>query len=313
MGASTWGGLKANITVPKLTELVRMEAQEIQGIAQIATPPTGQALGLQAGEERQYTYVPELDETQGGELDENTPIPTDGVDPIKESYKVKEYGHGIAFTGLLESLSELDMDDIHMKSLDAHRRKLENTLTYDQLKATDWKYVFDATPTAADNEFVKDGTPTKNTDNGDLSLRNLSLLRTKAKKEKIPFWDGESYIYITGADSIEALESDGDLTNLLKEDSGRAALNGEMGRIKQCRLVEDNHKTAQHPKNFDEGFLVGADAVVNESALPVEMRFEVTEMGRSKKLAYYFIAAWFKLIDQTKHSQEHIIHVTAAS
>lgn len=309
MSSNTWAGLKGQITVPELTELVRMEAQEIQGIAQVASPPTGKALGLEAGEQGQYTYVQEMDETQGGALNENEPISTDGVTPIKATFTVTEYGHGIAYTGKLRDLSRLDMDDIHMKSLDAHRRKLENSQVYTELSSTDWKFSFHTTPTSY--EFVTNGTAT-NTTYADLGLRDLSLLRTKAKKKKIPFWDGESYLYVTGADAIEALESDSDLTNLLKEDSGRAALNGEIGRVKQCRIVEDNHKIAQHPGNFDEGFLCGADAVVNEFALPWEMRFEVSDFGRSKKLAYYGIADWFKVLDQTTHSMEHIIHVTAA-
>lgn len=312
MAAESWAGLSAATNVPELTDKIRIAAQEIQGMAQLASPPTGKALGMGKGDTGQYTFVPDLTPDSGTALDENEPMPTSGVAPIKAQYTIEEYGHGISYTGKLDMLTRLDMDDVHMKSLDNHRKRLENTLTYNQLSATDWKLTFDST-TASSASFVQNGTPTKSSGVGDLSLDNLSHLRTVAKKNRIPFADGESYFYVTGADSLEALESDSDLTSLLKEDSGRAALNGELGRVKQCRLIEDNHSISDHPQSLDEGFLVGADAVVNEVALPWEIRFEISDVGRSKILAYYGLGSWFKVLDETTHDQEHIIHVTAAS
>lgn len=313
MASESWAGLSSAINVNELTEKIRIAAQDLQGCAQLASPPTGKALGLGKGDTGQYTFVPDLTPyNTGTALDENEPMPSSGVSPIKATFTIAEYGQAIAYTGKLEMLSRLDMDDVHMKALDNHRKQLENSLTYTQLGSTDWKFTFDAT-TPSSGSFVTNGTATKSTNVGQLDLDNLSYLRTLAKKNKIPFADGESYFYVTGADALEALESDSDLTTMLQEDSGRAALNGELGRIKQCRLIEDNHSISAHPQSYDEGFLVGADAVQNEFALPWEIRFERSDMGRSNLLAYYGLGAWFKVLDETTHDQEHIIHVTAAA
>lgn len=302
----TWDGTSANINVPELTEKIRIEAQDIQGLAQLATPPTGRNLGLGSGDRGDYVYVPDVP-TQGGELDENEPFPSTTVDPIKTYFTMTEYGNSIAYTGKLDDLTRLDMDDVHMQSLNNDRKKLENTQVYNQLTATDWKACF----IAAGDEFKKTGAVVGTIDQH-LSLDNLRWLRTRAKTNRIPFWDGESYLYVTGADEINELESDSDLTTLLRYDSGRAALNGEFGRIAQCRVIEDNHLIATIATSFQEGFLVGADAVVQEEGLPWEMRFEIADLGRDKRLGYYGIMAWFKVLDQTTHSQEHIIHVTTA-
>lgn len=308
---ASYSGIGSSINVNELTDKVRIASQALRGLAQFASPPTGKQMGKGVGDTGQYTFVPDLT-TSGGELDENETMPTDEIAPIKATFTLAEFGHGVSYTGKLDVLSRLDLDDVHMAALMNHREKLENAQCYTQLISTDYKAVFDSS-TPASGEFVTDGTATKNSSVGDLSLGNLMWLRTQAKKQNIPFFDGESYLYAAAADSINALQTDSTLTNLLKEDSGRSSLNGEVGRVAQCRVIEDNHKLAAHAQSKFEGILSGADGVVNEVALPWEIRFEISDLGRSKKLAYYGIMAWFKVLDQTTHSQEHIIHVTAAA
>lgn len=308
---ASYAGIGSNINVNELTDKVRIASQSLRGLAQFATPPTGKQMGKEVGDTGQYTFVPDL-ATSGGVLDENEAMPTDEISPIKATFTLSEFGHGVSYTGKLDELSRLDLDDIHMAALMNHREKLENAQCYTQLVSTDYKAVFDAT-TATSGEFVTNGTATKNSNVGDLSLDNLMWLRTQAKKQKIPFFDGESYLYGAEADSVNALQTDSDVTNKLQEDSGRSALNGEIGRLAQCRVVEDNFSLSDHEQSLGEGILCGADGVVNEVALPWEIRFEISDVGRSKVLAYYGIMCWFKVLDQTTHSQEHIIHVTAAA
>jgi hypothetical protein len=154
--------------------------------------------------------------------------------------------------------------------------------------------------------------------NEQLSLANLRFLVRKARTNLIPYFDGESYVYITGVNSMDALRYDSAVTDLLKYDSGRAALNGEVGRIAQCRLVEDNHKIAAvggsssgAGAELDVGYLIGADAVVNEYALAPEIRAQDKDFGRSVGVAWYFLGAWKKIYSQTLHSKEHVIKVTS--
>lgn len=296
------------INVNELNEKVRLAAQPAKAFSQALIGPDGKALGKGKGDRVQYIYYPDV-ETEGGELDEFEEVPSTGFTPVEVDYQVKEYGNSIPFRDTLEKLARIDIDDIHMQSLVNDYHKVQNTAAYNQFALTDWKVAF----IAAGNKFQKTGAPGGTAD-ADLSLANLSFVKKKAEKENIPYYDGESYLYITGVESADALESDTNLTNLLKEDSGRAALNGEIGRVKRCRVVVDNHKVAKVGlTEFDEGFLVGADAVLVDYAEAVHIETDVKDMGRQKKVGYLELAGYHKIMDQTSHGKEHVIHVTTGS
>jgi hypothetical protein len=304
----SWSGIGSAITVNELTDLIRHAAQEMQGFAQLCNPPTGQALGRGRGDTVQYTFFPNLS-TSGGVLAENAEIPEGSLVPVSGTYVVQEYGNSTRFTGKLEALSRLPVEDGLMQALINDMRKVQNTAAHTEFDSTDWIVNF----SASGDEFATDGDPTgfSNTTNEDLSLANLRFVVKKARLNLIPYFDGESYIYISGVESLDALRYDSAVTTSLNYESGRAALNGEVGRIAQCRLVEDNHmiEKAGASAVLDEGFLVGADAVINEYALPPEIRAQDKDFGRSIGVAWYFIAAWKKIYSQSLHSKENVIKV----
>lgn len=312
MGHS-WSGIGSTITVPELTEFIRHAAQEMQGFAQLCNPPTGEALGRGKGDTVQYTFFPNLS-VAGGVLNENEEIPEGSLVPVSGSYVLQEYGNSTRWTGKLEALSRLPLEDGLVQALIDDMHKAQNTAAYTEFNSTSWIATFNSTA----DEFRTDGVAASftNVANEDLTLANLRYLVRKARTNLIPYFDGESYIYISGVDSLDNLRYESTVTTMLQYDSGRAALNGEVGRLAQCRLVEDNHKIAKvggsstgSGANLDVGFLVGADAVVNEYALPPEIRAQDKDFGRSIGVAWYFIAAWKKIYSQSLHSKEHVIAV----
>lgn len=311
----SWSGIGSTITVNELTDFIRHAAQEMQGFAQLCNPPTGEALGRGKGDTVQYTFFPNLS-TTGGVLAENEEIPEGSLVPISGSYVVQEYGNSTKWTGKLEALSRLPLEDGLVQALIDDMHKVQNTAAYTEFNSTSWIAEFNSTA----DEFRTDGVTASftNAANEDLSLANLRFLVKTARKNLIPYFDGESYIYISGVDSMDTLRYDDAVSDMLKHDSGRAALNGEVGRVAQCRLVEDTHKITKvggsasgAGANCDVGFLVGADAVINEYALPPEVRAQDKDFGRSIGVAYYFIAAWKKIYSQTLHSKENVIKVTS--
>ena len=305
--AHSWSGIGSTITVNELTEFIRHAAQELLGFAQLCNPPTGGALGRGRGDTVQYTFFPNLS-TSGGVLSENEEIPEGSLVPISGTYVVQEYGNSTRWTGKLEALSRLPLEDGLVQALINDMRKAQNTAAFTEFNGTHWLASFNSTA----DEFVKNNTLTV-VANEDLSLANLRFVVRKARANLIPYFDGESYVFISGVDSIDALRYDSAVTTMLQHDSGRAALNGEVGRIAQCRLVEDNHKIVKiGATQFDTGFLVGADACIAEYALPPEVRAQDKDFGRSIAVAWYFIAAWKKIYNQTLHSKEHVIKVTTA-
>lgn len=303
----SWSGIGSTITVNELTDQIRHAAQDMQGFAQLCNPPTGQALGRGRGDTVQYTFFPNLS-TSGGVLSENEEIPEGSLVPVSGTYTVQEYGNSTRWTGKLETLARLPVEDGLMQALINDMRKAQNTAAYTEFNSTSWIANF----SSSGDEFRTDGTPASfsNTTNEDLTLANLRFLVKTARKRLIPYFDGESYVYITGVDSADQLRYDSTVVETLRFDSGRAALNGEIGRVAQCRLVEDTHKIttkAGTSTTLDVGYLIGADAVINEYALPPEVRAQDKDFGRSIGVAWYFIAAWKKIYSQTLHSKEHVI------
>lgn len=305
----SWSGIGSTITVPELTDFIRHAAQEMQGFAQLCNPPTGEALGRGKGDTVQYTFFPNLS-TSGGVLVENEEIPEGSLVPISGSYVLQEYGNSTRFTGKLEALCRLPFEDGLVQALINDMRKAQNHAAFLEFDDTDWIVNFSATA----DEFRTDGVPGSfsNTTNEDLTLANLRYLVRTARKNLIPYFDGESYTYISGVDSLDNLRYESTVTTMLQYDSGRAALNGEVGRLAQTRLVEDNHQVtskAGASTTLDVGYLIGADAVVNEYAIAPEIRAQDKDFGRSMGVAWYFIAAWKKIYSQALHSKEHVIKV----
>lgn len=297
-------------TVPELTNLVRMQAQEAQGLAQLANPPDEENLGKGSGDEVYYLFVRNVS-SAGGRLTESIPIPKAKVTMVRSSFKIYEQGNSIDWTGKLEDLARIDVTHPFMRALMDDLRKLENAAVYTELIKTDWKVYLNH---ATNNTIVMttNGTP------GGAALADpewpaLVRIVGEAEDRLIPYYDGESYMYVTGQQAITKLRLDTTVREMLRQDAGRALINGEIGRISQCRVIKDNYsidKTAG-ATSFNEGLLVGADAVQLQVGLPWEVRRQIGDYGRDIGVAYYGIMGWQKMLDQTDHSIEHIIHVTS--
>jgi len=304
-----WGTFSSLINVNELSEYVRHAALDMLGFAQLCNAPTGGAIGREKGDTVQYTYYPDVT-VAGGELTETDEVPTTSVTPVKGTYVIKEFGNAVTLTSKLQDLSRLDVESDLVQALVKDMKRLENSQAYDAFNSTHWLASF-----ATTDEFVTNNTLTAAATQ-QLDLDNLRFVVRQAEKRLIPYFDGESYVYATGVDSSDALCFDTVVTNLLKEDSGRAALNGEVGRIGRCRIIRDTQKIAKvggsssgAGAQLDEGFLIGADAVVHEVATPWEMRAEDRDLGRKVKLGYLGKMAWVKMLSQTLHSREMVIKV----
>jgi hypothetical protein len=286
----------------------------MQGFAQLMNPPTGEGLGRNRGDTLKFTYFPNIT-TSGGQLSENAPIPKGSIIPVSNSLTMYEWGNATDFTGKLADLADLDVENSMIQALVDDMHKTMNTAAYNETVLTKWIATFTAT-----DEFRTDGVVASFAGGAtqQLDLSNLNYVVAKARTNNIPYYDGESYVYVTGVDSMQALCYDTAVTTMLQHDSGRAALNGEVGRIGKCRLVEDNHKITKvggassgAGLQLDKGFLFGADALMCEYAVTPEIRAQDGDFGRSCEVAWYSIFGVKKIYNQDSHSREHIIAVTS--
>jgi len=309
MSGNSWQAHEGQVNVAELTKDIRMEALELMGFSQLAVPPSGGHLGKGSGDTVDYTYFPALPDN-GGPIQETERMPETSANPVKVSRKILEYGMSQKWTRTYKEFVRLTAEDAFVQQLKDHYMKTVNRAVRNAAAESKWK----VTLKAGAFEFVTNGTPTE-TQDAEANFAGLRYLAKEAKKRKIPFWDGESYMYITAGDSADALRFDSTISTMLREDSGRDSLNGEIGRVANCRLIEDFHAAEKNPSvTYDEGFLFGADAIVNEVACPVEMLDDTREdFGRQIALAYRSLEVYFKVLSQDEHGQEHIIHVTSDS
>lgn len=303
----TWADQSGNLSLGKLTKEFRVQAQPRMAFDEASEAPLGKALGKNAGATVYYDYVQNVN-TAGGVLVETEEVPTTSFPIVQGSFTVQEFGNAIDFTRLLDELSELEMEHPRMKALMNDWHKLANTQAFNAADATDWQAAFNSSA----DEFVTNGTLTV-TANEDLTLANLRYLVLQAHDNDIPYFDGESYLIITGFEAADTLTFDSDVQGGLREDSGRGALNGELGRVRDCRIVIDNHSITGNGQGSDEVFLLGADAIGTDVARPLVIDMESRDIGkRFTKIGYLYVGAWYKILDQTTFSREHIIKVSSA-
>jgi hypothetical protein len=94
----------------------------------------------------------------------------------------------------------------------------------------------------------------------------------------------------------------------------------EVGQYYSARhIAENNILSNVLNSSYGEALYFGDEAVVEAVALPEELRYEETDLGRSKKLGWYAILGWKKMWDITNDDLnstgkgiERIVHVTSA-
>lgn len=306
MTVGSWAGYSSLINVNELTELVRHSPEPFRAFAALAVPPLGRALGLKRGDTVQYTYYGNVSNS-GGELSESDRVPQTSVTPVSANYTIKEFGNSIPLTAKLAKLSRLEVEEDLMHALMKDLRSLENSQAYTQFTSTDWHVALSTTG----DEFVTNATLTKTQDR-DLDLDGLRFIRRKMRANEIPPYDGENYVLVSGVDGLDTLMFDTDVFTAVSRDSGRAAVQGECGTLAGFRLVEDNDKIAKATGDYDEAVAIGADAVLHEVAEPWYIAEDSDDFGRSNSIAYLGLMCWWKILDATTHSREHIVHVQSA-
>jgi hypothetical protein len=306
MSVGSFGAYKAAINVDELTEMVRHSPEPLRAFAALAIPPTGKNLGYKRGDTVKYVFYDNISNA-GGELNENDTVPEASVTPISSTYTLSEYGNSVKLTAKLEKLSRLEVENDVLHALMKDLRSLENTQAYNAFKGTYWKAVFNSVA----DEFVMDNTPTA-TANQDINLANLRFLRRKMRGNDIPPFDGENFVFVSGVDGLDTAQFDSDVFTAISRDSGRSAVMGECGTLAGFRLVEDNDKVAKSTGDFDEGFGIGADAVLNDVAEPWYIAEDSKDFGRQNAIAYLGIQKWHKILSESVHGREHVVHVTSA-
>ena len=244
-------------------------------------------------------------------------IPISQVSIKLGTLTITEYGRQIPFSGKVEALSKLSINDTIITALRNDMAKALDQASFDQFITSDVTYTCRGTGTGI---FSTTGTmSTDNTALADLNAYHVRNVVQWMKMKQMPTYDGRDYICIASPTAVKGLLSDSGWQDAYKYTKPENMWSGEVGRLYGCRVVEETHLlsttlggTAGTAAEgvFGEAMFFGAEAVMQGIALPPEIRVkEITDYGRSKGVAWYGILGFQKIWDNSADGESRIVHV----
>lgn len=216
---------------------------------------------------------------------------------------VGEYGNSIPHTFKVEALSEFDIKDIIRKGLRNDNVKVLDGVVERQFNATKLRYVGTSTTAAT---VTVDGVATA-TNTSILNSYHVRKMRLELETRNVPTWDGGDYAGILSLEAAESLEGALETLNSYTEAGYKKILAGEIGRMHGVRFVKDGFASrfvfdadagtataiSWSGGESGVGYMCGQETVMEAIAVPDEIRLKVvTDYGRSKGIAWYFLGNW---------------------
>ena len=309
--SGSWINSGSYLANPELSAEMRMQNSGEYVFRQFVEVKDG--LGANAGDEVDFTKQLNID-VSGTTLDENQVMPKNKIKFVKDSITVTEYGNGVNYTQKIETLSQWSQKDRYAKGLTEDQKNTIDGEIASKFKQAEIKLVCTSTLV---NVATTNGIATATASNNP-SDKNIRSAVSYMKNARIPKL-GTHYI---GIFSVSALEGIYDYLQAIAQYAEPSfRYSDEVGRYYSVRFIEDNMQldSTAGTSSFGEGVMFGAEAVAEAVALPEELRYEETDVGRSKTLAWYAILGWKKqwsLANDDSNSTgkgiERIVHFTSA-
>lgn len=294
------GGVLAN---PGLSKEMRVAAQAANKFRQFAAFKTDFGKGV--SDSINFDKISNL-VTTGGTLVETSTMPGSYFTIVKDTLTVNEWGISVPFTGKLEALSASGVKNLTVKALKNDQVKVLDYAVKTQMAACKHKYV--ASSASASN-WTSNGTATLT------ASTNLNAFHIKEMVDRLlilnaPPVDGENYMCIASVKAARGLYDD--LQAVWQYT--KYPVNGEVGSYYRMRLVRDTFSVSNgigiSGTAAGEAFVFGDDSVMEGIALPEEIRYEESDFGRSKRLAWYALLG-FKIV-WSLDPDARIVHFTSA-
>lgn len=297
--AMNWVAQSGFLTNNKLNLDYQKAAQPLQRFRQFVT--IKEAFGKQQGQSVNWMRAANLT-TRGGSLTEtNTMFESDQA-LTWGTLTVGEYGNSIPFTFKLEALSEFDIKNILKSGLMDDQVKVLDGVVEREFNKTPLKYVGTSTTTGT---LTTDSSATVS-NTSVLNSYHVRKMRLALEKLNVPTYDGD-YVCIASLEALESLEGTIETTQQYTEAGYKQILNGEVGKFHGVRFVKDGYATryvtsagarTETAITMAQGqsgvaYMFGRDTVREAVVVPEEIRMKVvTDYGRSKGLAWYFLGGW---------------------
>lgn len=273
-----------------------------------ARPVSG--FGKKMGETVTLTRLAALSEPTSAVLSESERIPEDTFSLSTVAITVSEIGRSVPYSGLIDELSDLDMEDVTQKALKDQMRQVLDKIIATAFKTAKVKYA----PTGlASNNITTNGTF------GATATANLNVWHVEEIADYLydtlfcpP--EGDEYVGIFRRLALRGLKRDPAWEEWHKYTDPESKFTGEVGHIEGIRFIETNHSTALGKVGsgsvLGEGVVFGQDAVALAEVQTPELRAAIpSDFGRSKAIAWYGILAAGLVWDTGNAGEAKIIHV----
>lgn len=254
-------------------------------------------------------------ETPGGEIAETQRLPKTRSTSARGSVTVAEFGNSVEFTEKLDNLSAESVREIIEFNLEVDCANALDTRAWTNFRKTPLK----VTPLNGNDTskilITENGTPGAVNDSA-LTIDHVGAMSLQARERNIPTYRHGDYYMIGRPTTYETVESSLDNIFQYTPEGLQAIRNGEKGRYRGVRFVEQTNigkQTADFVNGeSDEAFLFGMDAVMEASVIPEELRGGLPEdVGRFRTLAWYALLN-FQIVREAANDAR-ILHWTSAA
>lgn len=223
--------------------------------------------------------------------------------------------NGTDYTQKIETLSEFNIRNNLEKGLVVDQKDVIDSEIHAKMTSAEFKAVCSATNTTV---FTTNGTATivASSNPSDINIRRIVEYMKNTHIPKL----GTHYVGILSVNAMGGVYDYLQAIAQYAEPSFR--FKDEVGRYYGVRFVEDNAQASNVIGNgsvLGEGVVFGEEFIAEALALPVELRYEETDVGRTKTLAWYGIMQWKKIwslsaddTNSTGKGIERAIHITSA-
>ena len=246
---------------------------------------------------------------KGRKLDETEAMPSTSFSVTQMTGTMTEYGNSIGYTQKLDDLSEQPIKEIIRKNLAIDVAETFDVAAWEQFEATPLRVVPDSgTSTSAIVTYESKAALASGAiaNNVALGKGHIEPIVTIMKERGIPAYENGDYLAIARPGTYLTLKSDLEGIHSYTETGLAQIKNGEIGRYRGVRFVEQTHipqggaadSTTYSPVTetadaWDNGksdwcYFMGSDTVAEGIAIIEEIRGKIPiDFGRDRSIAWY--------------------------
>lgn len=226
---------------------------------------------------------------QGGSISETETMPETNFTITQGTLTITEYGQAVPFTQKLDNLSAHPVKQIIDKVLKYDASKAFDTAAEAQFAAS-YLTVYPATTTSITLGSASSYGGSSTTA---MLKAHVGLVSDAMKERNIPAYINDDYYCISWPTTFSTLKDNLEAIQIYTPEGFRMVANGEIGRYRNVRFVEQTNIAKDGTTNTDWAYFFGADTVAEAIAVPEEMRGKIpTDYGRSKGVAWYYLGGF---------------------